>query len=185
MPGNIDDFMSRFGGNDTVSDDEVNHYHQRFTSTHPDDNDFDNDQFHQSATQYLGKLPDDDFQQKATAAIAHASPQERQGFLGSIMGALGGGGGGGLGGVMGGALGSGAGGGIGQIAQMLGLGSADPARMSDDDAAKVLNYARTQKPEVLQRTMQEKPWFMKAMGNPLIMGALGMIAARMFKNRSQ
>ncbi len=83
-----------------------------------------------------------------------------------------------------GALGGGAGG-LGGIAQMLGLGSTDPARMSGDDASRVLDYARKEKPEVLQKTVEEKPWFLKAMGNPVILGALTMAAAKLVSNRNR
>ena len=55
---------------------------------------------------------------------------------------------------------------------MLGLGSTDPRQMDDDDAAKLMDYARKERPEVLRQTVEEKPWFVKAMGNPIIMGAL-------------
>jgi hypothetical protein len=41
---------------------------------------------------------------------------------------------------------------------MLGLGSTDPRQMDDDDAAKVMNYARKERPEVLRQTVEEKPW---------------------------
>ena len=38
---------------------------------------------------------------------------------------------------------------VGEIARMLGLGSSDPAKMSEDAASRVLNDARKQQPEVL------------------------------------
>jgi predicted lipid-binding transport protein (Tim44 family) len=121
MPDTVDDFMRRFGGTQTIDDREAAQYHDRFTSTHPDDSAFDNRTYHQSATEYLGKLPDDEFQQSARTAIAQAPPQERQSMLGGLLGALGGGGS------------------IGTIANMLGLGSTDPKNMSYEDAARVMN----------------------------------------------
>jgi hypothetical protein len=51
--------------------------------------------------------------------------------------------------------------------------------MSADDAARLMNYARTERPELLQKTAQEKPWFVKAMGNPVIMGVLAIAAAKL------
>jgi len=74
------------------------------------------------------------------------------------------------------------GGGLGGIAKMLGLNSTDPSQMSNDDAAKVINYARTEHPEVMQQTVAEKPWFVKAMGNPIVMGALAVAAAKLLNN---
>ncbi|MGI8604428.1 MAG: hypothetical protein ACR2OZ_15745 [Verrucomicrobiales bacterium] len=167
MPGTVDDFMRRFGGPQTVDDREAAQYHDRFISTHPDDSAFDNKTYHQSATEYLGKLPEDEFQRNARTAIAQAPPQERKGLLGGLLGALGGGGGKGLSG----------------IASMLGLGSTDPDKMSEDDAARVMNYARRERPEALQKVVEEKPWFVKAMGNPIVLGALTMAAAKLLQNQ--
>jgi len=169
MPDTVDDFMRRFGSGQTIDDREAAQFHDRFTSTHPDDSAFDNQTYHQSATEYLGKLPDDEFHQSARAAIAQAPPQERQSMLGTLLGALGGSGTSGAG--------------FGGVARMLGLGSADPNQMSEDDAARVMNYARRERPEVLQKVVEEKPWFVKAMGNPIVMGALTMAAAKMLQNQ--
>jgi hypothetical protein len=165
MPGTVDDFMSRFGGNQTVDDREAAQYHDRFVSTKPEDRAFDNQTYHQSATEYLGKLPDDEFQQAARSAVAHAPPQEREGLLGGLLGALAGGGG------------------LGDIASMLGLGSTDPNKMSEQDAARVMNYARRERPEALQKVVEEKPWFVKAMGNPVVLGALTMAAAKLLQSQ--
>ena len=193
MPGTVDDFMKRFGGGGTLDDREAQQYHDRFVSTDENDRDFDNQTYQEGATEYLGKLPDDQFQQAARNAVAQAPPQEREDLLGGLLGALGSLGGarggagagsqsGGLGGVgdlLGGLAGAG---GLAGIAKMLGLGSTDPKQMSEDDAAKLMNYARKQNPEVLRQAVQEKPWFVKAMGNPIVMGALTVAAAKMLNN---
>ncbi len=166
MPGTVDDFMSRFGSKQTVDDREAAQYHERFVSKDENDRDFDNQAYHEGATEYLGKLPDDQFQSAARNAVMQAPPQERQGLLGTLMGALGG-----------------QGGGIGAIASRLGLGSTDPNQMNDEDAARVLDYARREQPEALRKTVEEKPWFVKAMGNPILMGALAMAAAKLVSNQ--
>ena len=176
MVGNVDDFMRRFGGEGTLDDREAAKYHDRFVSTHDDDRDFDNKTYHEGATEYLGKLPDNEFRSAARNAVSQAPPQEREGLLASILGALGGStaeGGGAAAGL----------GGLSGIAKMLGLGSTDPHQMDDDDAAKVMNYARKERPEVLRQTVEEKPWFVKAMGNPIVMGVLGVAAAKLLSNR--
>ena len=160
--------MSRFGGNQTVDDREAAQYHDRFVSTAENDRDFDNDTFHKSTTEYLGKLPDAEFQQNARTAISQAAPEERQGMLAGLLGSLGGGGGEG---------------GLGRIASLLGLGSTDPAQMSEDDGAKVMNYARRENPEALKQVVAEKPWFVKAMGNPVVLGALTVAAAKMLQKQ--
>ena len=121
MAGNVDDFMRRFGGEGTLDDREAAKYHDRFVSTHDDDRDFDNKTYHEGATEYLGKLPDNEFRSAARNAVSQAPPQEREGLLAGILGALGGStaeGGGAAAGL----------GGLSGIAKMLGLGSTDHAR---------------------------------------------------------
>jgi hypothetical protein len=171
MPGTVDDFMQRFGGGGTMDESDAAQYHDRFVSTHPNDRDFDSNTYHQAATQYLGKLPDDKFHEAARNAVTQVPPQERAGLLGTLMGALGGAGS------------VGGGGGFGDIASMLGLGSTDPNKMSPDDAAKLMNYARKEQPDALQQTVAQKPWFMKAMGNPIVMGALAAAAAKLLSSQ--
>jgi hypothetical protein len=171
MPGTVDDFMQRFGGGGTMDESNAAQYHDRFVSTHPNDRDFDSNTYHQAATQYLGKLPDDKFQEAARNAVTQVPPEERAGLLGTLMD------------VLGGAGSAGGGGGLGGIASMLGLGSTDPNKMSPDDAAKLMNYARKEQPEALQQTVAEKPWFVKAMGNPIVMGALAAAAAKLLSSQ--
>ena len=167
MPGTVDDFMQRFGGGGTMDEGEAAQYHDRFTSDHPNDREFDNNTYHQAATQYLGKLPDDQFHQAAQNAVRQMPQQDRAGLLGTLMGALGGSGGDGLGG----------------LAKTLGLGTTDPNQMSADDAAKVMNYARKEQPQALQQAVAEKPLLVKAMGNPVVMGALAMAASKLLSGQ--
>jgi len=171
MPGTVDDFMQRFGGAGTMDESDAAQYHDRFVSTHPNDRDFDSNTYQQAATQYLGKLPDDKFREAARNAVTQVPPQERAGLLGTLMGALSGAGS------------AGGGGGLGDIASMLGLGSTDPNKMSPDDAAKLMNYARKEQPDALQQTVAQKPWFMKALGNPIVMGALAAAAAKLLSSQ--
>lgn len=171
MPGTVDDFMQRFGGAGTMDESDAAQYHDRFVSTHPNDRDFDSNTYQQAATQYLGKLPDDKFREAARNAVTQVPAQERAGLLGTLMGALGGAGS------------AGGGGGLGDIASMLGLGSTDPNKMSPDDAAKLMNYARKEQPDALQQTVAQKPWFMKALGNPIVMGALAAAAAKLLSSQ--
>ncbi len=177
MPGTVDDFMRQFGGSDTISDQQsaaapqsapqpdASHYYDRFASPQPDDSQFDSNALHQGSAEYLGKLPDDQFQQAAQNAYTQASPTQQQGLVGSLLGGL-----------------QNKGVGLGSLAGMLGLGSSNPQQMSADDYAKVANYTRTQHPDVMQQTVAQQPWFMKAMGNPIVMGALGLIASKMMRN---
>ena len=168
MPGTVDDFMQRFSAGGTMDESEAAQYHDRFTSNNPNDREFDNNTYHQAATQYLGKLPDDQFHQAAQNAVRQMPQQDRAGLLGTLMGALGGDGGGDN---------------LGGLAKMLGLGSTNPNQMSADDAAKVMNYARKEQPQALQQAVAEKPWFVKAMGNPVVMGALAMAASKLISGQ--
>lgn len=168
MPGTVDDFMQRFGGAGTMDETQAAQYHDRFVSNHANDREFDNNTYHTAATQYLGKLPDDQFHQAAQNAVAQMPQQQRAGLLNTLLGALGGAGGAG---------------GIGGLVNTLGLGTSDPNQMSADDAAKLMNYARKEQPQALQQTVAEKPWFVKAMGNPVVIGALTMAAAKLLSRQ--
>ena len=153
--------MNRFGSGGTIDDSEAQQLHDRFVSTNPEDSAFDNQTYNQSATEFLGKLPDDKFQDVARNAYNQAAPQEQQGLLGGLLNALT------------------CGGNPSDIANKLGLASTDPSKMSSDDATRLMNYARTEQPEALKKTVEEKPWFVKAMGNPVIMGVLAVAAAKL------
>ena len=177
MPETVDDFMRRFGGGGTVDDEVAMRYHDRFISTSPEDRPFDNRAYHDAATEYLGKLPDDQFRDAARNAVAQAPPQEKAGILGALLSAMSG--------STGGAGAAAGGGGLGGIASMLGLDSTDPNKMSEDDAARVMNYARKEHPELIRQTVEEKPWFVKAMGNPVVIGALTVAAAKLLSNRGK
>lgn len=179
MANGIDDFLNLFGSGSTPDEAQAAEFQKRFISTQPEDSQFDNGAYHDAVAEQLKTLPDDQFHDAAKNAIAQAPPQERQDLLGGLLGALGGGGN--PGGLM-----SGLGGGqsaLGGIARMLGLGSTDPSQMSNDDAAKVLNYARNEHPELVRQTVAEKPWFVKALGNPIVMGALTTAAMSLLNRR--
>jgi len=166
MPGTVDDFIQRFGGSTAIDDREAGQYYDRFASTRPEDSDFDNDTMHQGTTEYLGQLPPDQFQRAASNAFSQAPPQQRQGLLGSLLSGL-----------------QGRGVDPGSLQSRLGLGSLNPNQMGAHDYARLADYTRTNHPEVLQRQVAEQPWLVKAMGNPFVMGALGVVASRMIRKR--
>jgi hypothetical protein len=168
MPGTVDDFVRRFGGQGSMDDREATQYLDRFASTDPNDRDFDNDTMYQGSTEYLGQLPQDQFQRAASNAFEQAPQQQRQGLLGGLLGGL-----------------QHRGEDMSSLQRQLGLRSMDPQRMGPNEYARIADYARTQHPEVIQNQVKEQPWLLKAMGNPIVMGALGMVAARMLKNRTR
>jgi hypothetical protein len=179
MAGLLEGFIEQFTKGAAPAS-NAEEFHDRFVSQDENDRDFDNQTYHEAAAQHLQELPDDQFQSAARNAVTHIDPQQRQDLLGGLLGALGSAAGHGSLGGMSGAGGADA---IGQITRMLGIGTTDPRRMSGDDAAKLMNYARKEQPNALRQTVAEKPWFVKAMGNPILMGALTMAASRLLTRR--
>jgi hypothetical protein len=166
MPGTVDDFMRRFGGSSSIDDREAEAYYDRFASTHSDDREFDNETMYRGTTEYLGQLPDDQFEQAAHTAFTQAPRAQQQGLLGSLLSAL-----------------QGRGVELDGLQRQLGLPSLNPQQLGPDAYGRLANYARQQHPDVIEAQVREQPWFVKAMGNPIVMGALGMIAAKLIGRR--
>ncbi len=167
MAGTVDDFIKRFGGQQTMDDREASQFLDRFASNDPNDRDFDNDELSSSATEYLGKLPEPEFQQAAQNAYSNAAPQQQQGLVGSLLRAL-----------------QGRGVNPASLGGLFGQGGRVPEQMDPQQYAQLANYARQRHPDAIQEVVREQPWMMKAMGNPVLMGALGMVASRMIKKRT-
>lgn len=171
MPG-ITDFIKIFSGPggsgdgssgpESVDHQQAAQYADRFTSTRPEDEEFNNQDFHQGATEYLGQLPDSQFHQAAQNAFNNATPTQRPGLISGLLGSM-----------------AGRTGGVGTLANQLGLQSTNPQQMGATDYARLANYARTNHPDVLQDHVRSQPWLVKAMGHPVLLGALGFVAARM------
>ena len=70
---------------------------------------------------------------------------------------------------------------LGSLQHQLGLPSLSPNQMGPDEYARIANYARRQQPEVMAEQVRSQPWFIKAMGNPIVMGALGVIASKLLR----
>jgi len=164
----VNDFINRFGSSSTMDDREAADYYERFASTREEDRDFDNDALYEGTTQHLGQLPDDQFRQSAQQAYEQAPPQAKSGLLQTLLGAL-----------------QGRGFNLASLAPQLGLGSTDPNRLSGPDFARLADYTRRNHPDAIRQTVQQQPWFVKAMGSPVLMGALGMVAAHMIRKRSR
>jgi hypothetical protein len=167
MPS-VDDFIQRFGGAATMDDREAEQYYDRFASRDERDRDYDNDALYDGATQHLGRLPEDQFQQVTQQAYNHAPPQQRAGLVQTLLGAL-----------------QGRGMNPGSLGSQIGVGSLDPNSMSGNDFARLANFTRRNHPDVMRETVQQQPWLVKAMGNPILMGALGLVAANMIRKRTR
>ena len=100
----------------------------------------------------------------AHQAFTQAPPAQRQGLLGSVLSAL-----------------QGRGVDLGGLQNQLGLPSLSPTQMGPEEYARIANYARRQHPDVMEEQVRSQPWFVKAMGNPIVMGALGVIASKLLR----
>jgi hypothetical protein len=99
-----------------------------------------------------------------TKRLRKAPPAQRQGLLGSVLSAL-----------------QGRGVDLGGLQNQLGLPSLSPTQMGPEEYARIANYARRQHPDVMEEQVRSQPWFVKAMGNPIVMGALGVIASKLLR----
>jgi hypothetical protein len=160
----VDDFIKRFGGQGTADEGQASQYYDRFASTHEGDRDFKNEALYDGATQYLGRLDDQEFTKASHAAFKEAPPAAKTSLLQTLLGGL-----------------QGRGTDIGGLAGQLGLGSTNPEQMDANDYSRLANYARRNQPDVMRETVQQQPWFVKAMGSPVLMGALTMAAAHLLK----
>lgn len=162
MPTTVDDFIKKFSGSGTMDEQQAKQYYDRFASTRPEDSQFDTQALHRGATEYLGQVPDNQFHQAAQNAFSQAPPAQRQGLLSSLIGSL-----------------TGHGLDMGALGSQLGLQSTNPATMGATDYSRLANFARLNHPEAMQDHVQSQPWLLKAMGNPFVLGALGMVATKM------
>lgn len=184
MTDNIDDFMKLFSGsqngvaqasrpsapNDATPPEAAQYdaaqYLDRFASNDPEDAQFENDRLTQGASDYLKQMPDEQFQQAARRAWTQVDDVQRQGLAGGLLQALQ------NRGLDSGALGS-----------LAGLRSADPRRMEADDYVRLANFARTRHPDAMRDVVQQQPWLLKALGSPVVLSVLSVIALRMLQNR--
>ena len=70
---------------------------------------------------------------------------------------------------------------MGALQGLLDLPSLNPQQMGPDEYARLANYARANHPDVMGEQVRSQPWLVKAMGNPIVMGALGMVASKMLR----
>jgi hypothetical protein len=65
------------------------------------------------------------------------------------------------------------------LQRLLGLGTADPGQASPDDVAKLTEYSRQHHPEVFQRVIADKPFFVRWLNKPLVAALVGVIAGKL------
>ncbi len=71
------------------------------------------------------------------------------------------------------------------LGEKVGLSSTDPQQMGAQDIGRLAGYAQQNAPGALQQTAREQPFLLKALGNPLVQGAIAVMAARYLANRSR
>jgi len=173
MAGALEQFIQRFAGPGGAPDaGQATQVFDRFMSNHPQDREFDNETMQAAAAEHLGQLPEPQFKQAAQDAYASASPDQQQSLVGTLMRALQ-------------SRGIGASSlpnipGLGNLANLF--GHAAP-QLDPGQYANLANVVRQQHPEAMQDVVRNHPWFIKAMGNPVVMGALGVAASRIIQNR--
>lgn len=168
MAKTVDDFIKRSEESGaTIHEHEAAKYHDRFVSGKRADSDFDNRAYQQGVAEYIAKLSDKRFHDAARNALTQARQQQKRHLLARILKAL---------------RASSGQKGLEAIANTLGLPTTDP-RMSGDDAARLLNYVRQEHSELLRQTLSKQPWFIKGMGNRIILGGLNMAAIKLLGQR--
>jgi len=65
------------------------------------------------------------------------------------------------------------------LQKLLGLGSSDPKKSSPEDVAKLAEYSRQHHPEVFQRVVADKPFFVRWLSKPLVGALVGVIAGKL------
>ncbi len=155
----VSDFMNRFSDPDTyVAPDEVNQRFDRLAQAgHPE--------LQRAAGSYISQMDPSQFAQ----AAQNMEPQQRAGFAGGLLGSLQ---------KMLGLDAS-------SLGDKIGLSSTDPQRMGAQDIGRLAGYAQQNAPGALQQTAREQPFLLKALGNPLVQGAIAVMAARYMANRSR
>ncbi len=146
------ELLSRFQGGNVPDQEAQQQYAQ--VQDHPDA---------QAAQQeVLNSMPPDDFSATAEQAAQSLPPQQRQDVASSLLGAL-----------------QGRGLDLGSIASMLGLGSANPGSMGPADLARLLGWAQQNQPDALHEAIGDKPWFVQALGSPVVSSILSNLAGRL------
>ena len=69
------------------------------------------------------------------------------------------------------------------LGSQAGVRTLDPNAMNGSEFARLADFTRRNHPDAMRETVQKQPWFVKAMGNPIVMGALGVVAANMMRKK--
>jgi hypothetical protein len=156
----VADFMNRFSDPNTyVPPEEANTHFENLLQRRPPE-------FERATGTILSQMDENHLRN----AASRMDGSTRAGFAGKLLKSL----------LTGGAVGGGglAGGlDLGKLAQMIGLRNTDPSQMDEDDLGRLTTYAQRNNPAALQNAAREEPGFIKALGNPMVAGALAVMGA--------
>lgn len=69
------------------------------------------------------------------------------------------------------------------LEQQLGLSTHHASRMNADDVTKLASFTYHNHPDIFREVLAEQPSLMKFLGNPVVAGILGIVAAKWLNNR--
>lgn len=69
------------------------------------------------------------------------------------------------------------------LEQQLGLSTHNPNHMNADDVARLASFTYHSHPDIFREVLADQPSLMKFLGNPIVAGILGIVAAKWLSNR--
>ncbi len=70
-----------------------------------------------------------------------------------------------------------------QLEKQLGLSTHHASRMTADDVTKLASFTYHSHPDIFQDVLAQQPSLMKFLGNPVVAGILGIVAAKWLNSR--
>ena len=70
-----------------------------------------------------------------------------------------------------------------QLEKQLGLSTHHASRMNADDVTKLSSFTYHNHPDIFQDVLAQEPSLMKFLGNPVVVGILGIVAAKWLNSR--
>ncbi|MEG3939356.1 MULTISPECIES: hypothetical protein [unclassified Microcoleus] len=70
-----------------------------------------------------------------------------------------------------------------QLEKQLGLSTHHASRMTADDVTKLASFTYHNHPDIFRDVLAQEPGLMKFLGNPVVVGILGIVAAKWLNSR--
>ncbi len=70
-----------------------------------------------------------------------------------------------------------------QLEKQLGLSTHHASRMTADDVTKLASFTYHNHPDIFRDVLAQEPSLMKFLGNPVVVGILGIVAAKWLNSR--